>query len=76
MSLSFLCDAHIPPNLAIWLREHGLKAVALRDVALQNADDMDIWAYAQDRDLIIITKDRDFARMASSGSGLACFGCV
>jgi predicted nuclease of predicted toxin-antitoxin system len=69
MSLSFLCDAHIPPHLAIWLREHGHNAVALGDIGLQVADDQDIWAYAQARDLVIITKDKDFARMVSQQPG-------
>jgi len=59
--VKFLVDAQLPPNLALVLQEIGSDAVAVREVGLRDASDRDIWRYAIHEDLIIITKDEDFA---------------
>lgn len=41
-------DAQLPPTLANWLTvTFGLKAAALRDLALRDAQDMEIYAAAR-----------------------------
>jgi len=36
------------------------------DVGLRDATDAELWAYASDQDLILISKDEDFVRLALS----------
>ena len=57
-------DAQLPPQLATWLRTKGHHAVALREVGLRDADDPEIWTYAETEAAVIVTKDEDFAAMA------------
>jgi predicted nuclease of predicted toxin-antitoxin system len=59
--VKFLIDAQLPPNLAKTLREIGSDAIAVREVGLRDASDHDIWRYALQESLVIITKDEDFA---------------
>jgi len=59
--VKFLIDAQLPPALAIWLREQGHDAHAVREVDLREALDEAIWAYAQRTGATIMTKDEDFA---------------
>lgn len=45
--MKFVVDAQLPPRLATWLRTKGHHAVALREVGLRDADDPEIWTYAE-----------------------------
>jgi predicted nuclease of predicted toxin-antitoxin system len=62
--VKFLVDAQLPPALALWLREAGHEAYAVRDVGLRNADDEAIWNHALSTGSVIITKDEDFPTRA------------
>lgn len=62
--MRFIVDAQLPPKLAEWLRERGHDALALREIGMRDADDLDIWARALAEGAIIVTKDEDFAAMA------------
>ena len=54
-------DAHLAPSIALWITaEFGHKAVALRDLGLRDAEDLEIYQAARDADAIVITKDSDF----------------
>jgi predicted nuclease of predicted toxin-antitoxin system len=54
-------DAQLSPAIALWLRKSkGLDAVAVRDVGMRDADDIEIFNAARDNDAIVLTKDRDF----------------
>lgn len=54
-------DAQLPPTLANWLTViFSLEATALRDLALQDAQDMEIFAAARVESAAIMTKDSDF----------------
>ncbi len=54
-------DAQLPPTLANWLTEtFGLQASALRDLALRDAQDIEIFAAARAENVVIMTKDSDF----------------
>jgi predicted nuclease of predicted toxin-antitoxin system len=47
--------------LARWLREAGHEAQHVADVGLRDAEDAAIWAYALRTDVVVVTKDEDFA---------------
>ncbi|MFY7805750.1 MAG: DUF5615 family PIN-like protein [Limnoraphis robusta] len=54
-------DAQLPPTLASWLTEtFGLEASALRDLALRDAQDLEIFEGARAENAVIMTKDSDF----------------
>ena len=58
--MKFLVDAQLPSALADWLRKTGHDAQHVQDVALRDADDAAIRAYAGKAGAVLITKDRDF----------------
>jgi predicted nuclease of predicted toxin-antitoxin system len=54
-------DAQLPPTLANWLTiTFGLEAIALRDLALRDAQDIEIFEVARGENAVIMTKDSDF----------------
>jgi predicted nuclease of predicted toxin-antitoxin system len=57
-------DAHISPAVAKWIAaEFGHPAQSVRDLGLRNAKDKDIFAAAGQANVIVMTKDADFAEM-------------
>jgi predicted nuclease of predicted toxin-antitoxin system len=64
--LRFIVDAQLPPALAEFLTSKGHDAVALREIGLRDADDLDIWERARLDAAIIVTKDEDFAQMVAA----------
>jgi predicted nuclease of predicted toxin-antitoxin system len=62
--MKFLVDAQLPPALALWLRDAGHDAQAVREVGLREAEDGDIWNYALKTAAVLITKDEDFPTRA------------
>jgi predicted nuclease of predicted toxin-antitoxin system len=61
----FLIDNQLPVALARFIAANGFDCFHVRDVALDFADDRTIWAYAKDRNYVIVTKDEDFQAMAN-----------
>ena len=54
-------EAQLPPTLAIWLNEtFDLKAFALQDSGLRDAQDIEIVEAARAEKAAIMTKDSDF----------------
>lgn len=54
-------DAQLPPTLANWLSAtFGLEAIALRDLSLRDAQDIEIFEAARTENAVIMTKDSDF----------------
>ncbi|MBE9117139.1 DUF5615 family PIN-like protein [Lusitaniella coriacea LEGE 07157] len=54
-------DAQLPPTLANWLSAtFALEASALRDFALRDAQDIEIFEAARAENAVIMTKDSDF----------------
>jgi predicted nuclease of predicted toxin-antitoxin system len=54
-------DAQLPPTLANWLTAtFALKAFALRDSALRDAQDIEIFEAARTENAVIMTKYSDF----------------
>jgi len=57
----FLVDANLPPLLARWLTQRGHPSRHVIDVLEGSASDADVWNHAAAHDMVIITKDEDFA---------------
>ena len=54
-------DAQLPPTLANWLTDSfELQAVALRDLELRDAQDIEIFEVARTENAVLMTKDSDF----------------
>ena len=54
-------DAHVPPGLAPWIEQRfGVEAVAIRDLGLLHAKDVEIFFAAKSADATVMTKDHDF----------------
>ncbi len=54
-------DAQLPPALATWLTDtFAVTALSLRDLGLRDAKDLEIFAAANQPNMIIMTKDSDF----------------
>lgn len=58
--MKFLVDAQLPPALAQFIVAHGHESQPVREVGLRDADDEDIWKFAEDGGWIVVSKDEDF----------------
>lgn len=63
--LRFVVDAQLPPGLAAHLNAHGFTAEHVNRIGLGPAPDMAIWEYATHNNAVLITKDADFAALAT-----------
>ncbi len=62
--MNFLVDNQLPPALARFIQsEFETKAMHVADLGLRDASDAEVWRYASTHDLILISKDEDFANM-------------
>ena len=59
--MKFLVDANLPIGLAVWLRQQGHEATHVSDSLGCDSDDRTILEFAQAANLIVVTKDEDFA---------------
>jgi len=60
--MRFLVDAQLPPALARWLASKGHHAEQVADHQVAAASDALVWHFAVEWDLVIVTKDADFAQ--------------
>lgn len=59
-------DAHLSPAISIWISTtFGIRALALRDVGLRDAEDPDIFEAAKAQEVIFMTKDSDFVDLVN-----------
>ncbi len=62
--LTIWLDAYLPPKLALWFEyRFEIKAVALRDLGLKDATDIEIFERAKAENAVIMSKDRDFMEL-------------
>lgn len=62
--MNFLVDNQLPPALAQFIRtDLGAQAVHVSEIKLDRASDRQIWQYASEHDLIVISKDEDFVTL-------------
>ena len=69
--MNFLIDNQLPIALSRFLAARGHNAVHVLEVALAEARDEEIWAYASTRKMALISKDEDFLRYAIGAEGAA-----
>ena len=67
--ISFLVDAQLPPALTKWVASAGHDCKHVADLNLETASDNAIWDYAARANLVIVTKDEDFAQRKSLVTG-------
>jgi len=54
-------DAQLPPAIAGWITgTYAVEAIAVRDLGLRDAEDMEIFQAANTGNAVVMTKDRDF----------------
>jgi len=59
-------DAQLSPSLAVWIAgEFGIQAVAVRDLGLRDAGDVEIFMAARAANAVVLTKDADFSYLLS-----------
>jgi predicted nuclease of predicted toxin-antitoxin system len=63
--MKFLIDANLPPGLATWLHQHTYEAIHVSDQPGLNLDDRAIFEFARQHGFTILTKDEDFAALAT-----------
>lgn len=63
--MKFLVDANLPPGLAAWLSEQSHEAIHVNNQPGLALDDRAIFEFARRHGYIIITKDEDFAALAT-----------
>ena len=57
-------DAHLPPAIATWIAStFGVEAIALRELGLRDAEDLEIFEAAKAQEAIVMTKDSDFVAL-------------
>lgn len=64
--MRFIVDAQLPPRLAMWIAERGHEAVHVVELGGLSMSDQWIWDLAQQRQAIVVTKDRDFVEWATA----------
>ncbi|MEI6782091.1 MAG: DUF5615 family PIN-like protein [Verrucomicrobiota bacterium] len=62
--MKFLVDHQLPPALARFIVTQGHPAKHVRDLGLMEADDTEIWRYANVHGLVVVSKDEDFTFLA------------
>lgn len=63
--MKFLVDNQLPAALAKLLVSRGQEAIHVLEVGLDAAKDDEVWNYAAENSMVLITKDQDFSRRAS-----------
>ncbi len=57
-------DAQLSPLLAAWLNwKFDVRAIAVRDLGLRDAEDEEIFQAAKQAGVVVLTKDADFLRL-------------
>lgn len=58
-------DAQLSPSLALWINQNfeGLEAQSLWALGLRNASDLEIFQRAKQANVVLMSKDDDFARL-------------
>jgi predicted nuclease of predicted toxin-antitoxin system len=62
--MNLLVDNQLPAALARYLVDNGFGCRHVLDLGMETSDDREIWQLAKDEQLVIVTKDEDFALMA------------
>ena len=59
-------DAQLSPAIAFWIESNfDIKAFALRDIGLRDAEDEEIFNAAKKANAVVMTKDSDFVELVN-----------
>jgi Uncharacterized protein conserved in bacteria len=54
-------DAQLSPAIALWIgRNYQINVIAVRDLSLRDAEDLEIFQAAKEANVVVMTKDKDF----------------
>lgn len=70
--LQILVDEDMPRPTAKLLRSLQIDAVDLRDIGLRGSTDAEVFAYAQEHKMILISRDREFGNTLKYPLGTHC----
>jgi predicted nuclease of predicted toxin-antitoxin system len=62
--MKFLVDNQLPRMLAAYLARRGHQSKHVIDLALDEADDIELWSYCNREATILVSKDADFLYFA------------
>ena len=62
--MRLLFDQNLSPRLKEASRDLYPESLHVRDVGLESADDVVVWAYANEHELTIASKDSDFRQLS------------
>ena len=62
--MRLIFDQNLSFKLVSALADVFPDSVHVRDVGLTEADDLEVWEYARDNDLVIVSKDEDFHQLS------------
>ena len=62
--MRLLFDQNLSPRLKQTLRDLYPESLHVRDAGLESADDIAVWAYAKDHEVVIASKDSDFRQLS------------
>jgi len=69
--VKFLVDNQLPSALSRYLSSRGFDCVHVEDFGLSQASDIEIWRYAGENELVIVSKDEDFVYLANASKSKA-----
>ena len=64
--MRLLFDHNLSPALKVLLADIWPQSLHVWDLDMDTADDTVIWAYAEEQDLVIVTKDADYRDLSLS----------
>ena len=62
--MKLLFDANLSHQLVKRLEDVFPNSIHVRDIGFRQAEDVKIWQYAYDRNLVIVSKDSDFPELS------------
>ncbi len=62
--MKLLLDQNLSPRLVHTLADLHPECIHVREVGLETSDDQDVWIYARDHQLTVVSKDADFRQLA------------
>jgi predicted nuclease of predicted toxin-antitoxin system len=63
--MRLLLDQNLSPNLMSSLQDLHPRSLHVQDIGMSNVDDSDVWEYARDNELAIVSKDSDFLHLSA-----------
>ena len=63
--MRLLPDQNLSPSIKSSLRDIFPDALHVQDLGMSEADDLDVWEYAGEHELVIISKDSDFLHLSA-----------